>query len=633
MAKATARRAAVVLWLVAAPWLLLPDLWPGATPPAAGVLVLLWPLLYLANGRRLPRTSLDAYLLVFLTLTAIAFFVSPLPAVSLPKLLVILLGAHGYYVLFTWLRSDRDATMLLWGLAAAGTAVALAGPFMLLWPMRQLFNLQIITSRIPHLSGSFFLHHNEWAGTLVFLLPFAIALWRRGGAQRWLGLAATGIIIAALLLSQSRNALVAGVILVVVMARWGRLSPVAFRRLGAILALSLLAVLAPARFDFDRLSGWIALADITSKSGASTAASWVTRLEIWQAGAGIVGDYPLWGAGLYTFDAVSRANYPFDLIGPLFPMTHAHNLLLQSGASYGWPGLLTVALLWTAVLVLLWRAATANSSSRQWAATLAAAVIAYLTFNILDTITLGQKPGVFLWLILGATAALARQVGVVPLPSRLAGLPVALFILLLLSPARSTTLANQALDRIRLGGDTTLDLTPADFANDPRRQGLTFALQGDGAAAREAWHRDPDAAVFLQSQGRLAIEAGDIDGGLAWLNHAVARDPDDARSYFWRATAQEHRGDLAAARDDYDVASRLAREKGFSARWQAQTLFNWGRMLFIHGDADAAVAVYNQAIRLQPDNHWYYRGLGDALKASGDAEGAADAYRAADAAQ
>lgn len=635
------------LWILAVPWLLFPFAAPLLT---ASSLVL---LLFVLVGSQpkgsffsLTQTPINSFVLLFLLLTGVAFLASPLPQVSLPKLTVTILGAITFYLLLPGLKDAQAIERLVSVLAVCAGLVALAGFFTLEWPQRQVIDLQPITDRLPHLSGSFSINYNEMAGTLLIFFPFVLFSLSRGNGRFKKGffLFNMVLLITLLFFTQSRGAIMGVVVILVIWWMWGRIPIRKMLPLVVVVTLVLLFVVLTAGFAVSDALDWLSTLDAGSKQGDVPANSWLTRVEIWQVAGQMVADYPVIGAGLYTFDPVSRANYIYDTILPSFNLTHAHNLLLQTGASLGISGLLSLIGIWVTVLAGLWQASqTDNEQLRRLAAVFAASTVGYLFFNLYDTITFGQKPGLFVWIVLAGSIKLSLPAGKETASSffaskkqqylnagRLASfVPALVLLIMLFSPAFSQNLANLNLDKAYLQSQGTLSVTAADFDADIRRAGMAYYLGGDGSRALATWQIDPESGAYLESQGTIALMAGQRGRAIDWYNLALALEPNSAETYLWRGVANEERGTLGLAEADYHRAVEFSAVSVVDNSTKAYIYFRLGNLLARKGDWQKAADAFAQTIIYQPDEAWYHRLLGDALTALGDERGAAAAYQRA----
>ena len=572
----------------------------GAT---AVVLLVLLALLLRTCVRRLPSTVLNVPLLLYLVFATLACVVSPLRADALQRLIILFLGIVVFYLLVGWLqnRPDRIA-MVARSLALLGAAVALGSLFVVEWPSRHLFDVTFLTSRLPHLSGPLAAHANGMAGLLLLLLPLAVLAWKEQASRRrrLLWAVPLAVICLTFLLTQSRNGWLALLVAGGAALLWQRrrFAPVAVLLLFLVFLPFLVAQLPP--------SSSLALAldkiDATTKAGSAANQSWLGRLEMWAAATKMMADYPLLGAGLYTFEPVSRANYVYEVVRPEFPINQAHNLFLHTGAGLGWPGWLAAVVLWLSLVYGLWRASgRAPAPMRPLGRALGASILGYLSFNTWDVLALEQRAGLLIWLVVGlAVAYTASYAGSVP-GRRLRLLQTApLLLFLLLLPALPRNLAHLRLDRVRLGGGAAGVLQPGEMS-DPRRQALVYYLQGRPSAARLRWAHDPQAVPFLINQGQQAYIEREETAAVGWYEQALALDSTAAAAYYWRGLAYEALAQHNMALADYRRTVALAEdEKVYAVPLTAAAWDRQGRLLAQRGAWQAAAEAFVRASTLAP---------------------------------
>jgi len=233
---------------------------------------------------------------------------------------------------------------------------------------------------------------NQLAGFLVMLVPFLIAALILRVPARWLGAAALVVAVTGIVLTFSRSALVA--LLVV---------PLFFLRVRWTLVLApfaaVLLVLSAPDVLTERFS-------TLSADGTDIA----TRVDFWRAGITIFVEHPLLGVGPGGYaEAYSEARLPGKqfLPGTLFePPPHAHNLLINTGAEQGLLGLSALVALIAGALAVAGRA---RIGSTIWAVTLGRAGLgstaAFLIHNSFDVTLLETTGTVFLALLGLVTAA------------------------------------------------------------------------------------------------------------------------------------------------------------------------------------------------------------------------------------
>jgi putative inorganic carbon (HCO3(-)) transporter len=146
-------------------------------------------------------------------------------------------------------------------------------------------------------------------------------------------------------------------------------------------------------------------------SGGSAVNSWEGRLEIWSRALYGISDFPLTGIGMGTFRRVIHILYPLFLIPPERDLGHAHNHLLQTALDLGLPGLIAYLALWFALAAAAWRAWRQTSSLwlRALVTGLAASLLAYFVYGMLDAVALGARPGFIFWILVGLAVSVYRQ--------------------------------------------------------------------------------------------------------------------------------------------------------------------------------------------------------------------------------
>ena len=248
---------------------------------------------------------------------------------------------------------------------------------------------------------------------VVLLQMVASGLWRLLGKTFWLALWL--FFAGGLLLTQSRAGLLAAAVgtLVVLLCTWRQ--PDGWLRLvgGLFLILFLVgmgySLLAIEYRDF--FQGAVTTLDSTSQKMVNTA-SFSGRLIIWQRALHGIADQPLTGMGLAAFDQIAHEPYPLAGFIP-GDIHHAHNLFLQTGLDFGLPGMilfLAIVVLAATSLISLYRAVPPDGQLSVWAIAMLGCFVAFLLYNLLDALTLGARPAVALWFLLGLALSARRQV-------------------------------------------------------------------------------------------------------------------------------------------------------------------------------------------------------------------------------
>ncbi len=392
-------------------------------PWALGVLLLFWPLRWLAYRRFTQRTPADWPIVGLALLVPVTLWATALPEVTQPQVLRLLVGMGWYYALANAPLSFSLAANRLRGLrwlAAALAALCLGlSAFALIsvdWSSNN--KLPFIPARLYTLFPQWVTdtaNANVMGGSVLILLAAVSGLLLFAGRPlRWFeglwyalaALAGVGVLV----LTQSRGAVLAlglsGVLLVVLRWRWGWLAAlvsavglvVAFNIVGATPLINLL----------------VSSATLGGVDG---------RVEVWSRAIYMVQDFPFTGVGMGSYGRVADLLYPFFLYAP-GKVQHAHNLLLQIAVDLGIPGLVCWLAAWMLVLAT---AAQVYRRGRQlgqrwlagWGAGLLAAQVALLAHGMVDAVTWGMvRPAPFVWALWGLTAAACAVVAELPAHNR-----------------------------------------------------------------------------------------------------------------------------------------------------------------------------------------------------------------------
>ena len=411
----------------------------------------LWIVAWLAGREPLPRTPLNAALLLMFFMVLVSLWATYDIAVSLPKIGGMVLGMGVFFAVAREAERPRGWILSLLAFLGIGLGIATLGVFGTSWLTSKITLFDPITARLPRFitglqgaeSG---FHPNEVAGTLIWVLPLMMAIsvalfiftrppknedaraqrkdwqekmrgWRLVGVTI-LCLAATFFVAAVFLLSQSRGGYIGlaltlpVLILIALPPRWRRYSLIAL----VVLAI-VLGFLVASRWEAARI--WVT----GSNQAADPALSLNTlegRLEVWSRAIYGIQDFPFTGMGMNTFRKVVPVLYPLFRIGPDIDIGHAHNEFLQAALDLGIPGLIAFLALYIGAFWMLtdvWRATrhpplnTEHWSlvTRSLALGLGGGLLAHLLYGLTDTVALGAKPGVLFWMLLGLIAGLRRQ--------------------------------------------------------------------------------------------------------------------------------------------------------------------------------------------------------------------------------
>ena len=451
-----------ILLVLAAPFLLFPS---PSRSLALFVVPGLWLLAWLAGREPLPRTPLNAALLLVFFMVLVSLWATYDIVYSLPKISGMVLGIGIFFAVAREAGRPRGQLLSLLAFLGIGLGIAALGVIGTSWASSKITFLEPILARLPTLiqglqGAETGLHPNEVAGALIWVLPLMITIsaalfflpryqhrpafgagknedaraqrkdwrekmrgWRLVGVTI-LCLAATFFVAAVFLLSQSRGGYVGlaltlpVLILIALPPRWRWYS----LALLALLAI-VLGILLASRGEAVR--AWLTGSDLASDPALSLN-TLEGRLEIWSRAIYGIQDFPFTGMGMNAFRKVVPVLYPLFLIGPDIDIGHAHNEFLQAALDLGIPGLIAFLALYIGafwMLVDVWRATRhpplntehcevpegGSLVTRFLALGLGGGLLAHLLYGLTDAVALGAKPEVLFWMLLGLIAGLRRQ--------------------------------------------------------------------------------------------------------------------------------------------------------------------------------------------------------------------------------
>jgi putative inorganic carbon (HCO3(-)) transporter len=406
-----------VLLLAALPFLLFPNFSPFGTLATFCILILveLVPLFF--RWRPLPLAQpFDLIFLIWLLFIGLSIVVTADTDLTLSKASGVLLGIALWRYLgravkrpFHWYLA-----LVFWGLLGAGfiglgvlSADWITKNNFIAPLVEQLPNVQL---SLPGLEDGA-AHPNQIAGTLLFFFPLlwstllgfwpSTSLWRR---ILLLGLSITAT--AVLILTQSRSGWLAGAASIYsLLLLWTAVLPKSHPQQKRLLsATGVLTVVGIGLFFYigpERIfSFW---QDPAQETALGSFGSLGFRQEVWRWTVVMLQDFPFTGIGLGSFQRVIRRLYPV-MVDPGYPITHAHNVYLQTAVDYSLFGLIIYLALIGILLAMLWQTARQLPRWRPFALGFAASLIAYHVYGLGDV--LDSKTNLVIWIMYGLITAL-----------------------------------------------------------------------------------------------------------------------------------------------------------------------------------------------------------------------------------
>lgn len=399
--------------LLAAPFLAMPQAFPGLTIAALLALAAVWAFSILTA--REPASPFDILLALWSVALVIGILVTADPGETLNKAANLILGLGIWRFLVIAVRTRQALAtavgaflLLCLGFSLIGLATATELP--------KIPALTVLNPFYEHpLSGLIGLrtHPNQLAGLICLYWPLLVSLTfapppgRQSRRWRILFAAMTLLATLILILTQSRGGWIAASVgLFSLMAMWGLAMPRSGSRkvlrlalIGwALLALLALAAIGPARLQ----ETW---SNPPQETAVGTLLTLDYRKQLWPWAITAVQDFPYTGVGLGAFRQVVFRLYPLTL-SPGQDVGHAHNIFLQTALDVGLPGLIVyLALLFVAGAVG-WRVARREAGLRSISLGLLAGLIMVHVFGLADALALGSRPGAMFWYSLGLLAAM-----------------------------------------------------------------------------------------------------------------------------------------------------------------------------------------------------------------------------------
>lgn len=347
---------------------------------------------WLALGRWIPETRVNALIALLLAMTAVGFLISSARDLAVLTAAPLIAGVTLFFYLTDRLNTTRDFSIATRGLALLGLALALAAP------------LTTDASPSPYLGTTTFAVYaalprifnnsnpNIVAGGLAILAPFALALIvQKSWGWRVVGAAAFAAMGFSILLLDSRGALFA---LGLGVAVWATLYQ---RWVLPLIPLGLIAVLTANQI----LQGPSVAQFVFGQIGTPKGGTLIERQTMWAQAALLIRASPFFGIGLGAYPRIAPFTFPYSPQDPGPSPNHVHNTFFQVALDTGVAGAVSFIALLFSGIYFAWRAYRAGIE-RDTAIALLAAFTIVLVHGLGDTIVWGTaKTGLFFWILQG----------------------------------------------------------------------------------------------------------------------------------------------------------------------------------------------------------------------------------------
>lgn len=395
-------------------------------PPRGLVLLVLVWLVYAALAGRLSvPTPIDLPVLSLVGLGFLSLTISVDWALTLPKVLGLILGAAIFFGLVNFIRGPHNLKLILFGLLVLSLGIAVLGMVGTDWSVDKIFELPQVYQRLPQLvtdtprsTDDGKINANIMGGGLTLLVPLLASLvWGRAGKnitdklfnKAWLNvttrlafsallLLALALVSGTLLLTQSRGALLGTAVGLLALAIWKD------RRFLWVLPLLLVNLIL-----FLQAYPAADLADFLLVIDARGGVTVPIRLEFWQRSLRLIQDFPFTGTGIGTFGVLVSFFYPFASGGEVY-ITQAHNMILAVAVDLGLPALVLYTALLSSFFFMIFRSIKkATPLVRALLMGVACGMLAHQVFGIMDAFMIGSKLGGIMWIYYGLAAAIYVQ--------------------------------------------------------------------------------------------------------------------------------------------------------------------------------------------------------------------------------
>ncbi|MCL5951119.1 MAG: O-antigen ligase family protein [Chloroflexi bacterium] len=398
---------------------------PAFVPVFAAIPVL-WMLRWRSKGRLTKPTPFDWPIVFLLVMLIVSLLASADPNASLPKFSGVLFGVSVFYAVLNRVQSEWDVMFLSIAIVVLGALIAIVGLLGTQWiasgkilPSELYLRLPRLITNIPGTAHGW-IQPNEVGGSLAWVIPFSLVLLAESLTHRvdltrpdehsrvgfLLGRTSLSFIVVftsvVLLITQSRSAMFGvalsiAAFLAVYSWRFRVTAMLATAGLGMFLIFALTRGMGiPNQVGSTMTGGSIGTLDLSG------------RQEVWEHATYAIRDFPFTGLGLNMFDPVTKLLYPYSRVGPDFQLTHAHDIYLQVAVDLGLPGLVAYIALLSAFAYIVCKLAITGASAytRTVALAVGLGVLAHQIFGLTDAITLGAKPGILFWIMLGLAGGL-----------------------------------------------------------------------------------------------------------------------------------------------------------------------------------------------------------------------------------
>ncbi len=355
-----------------------------------------WAISRLASRTLPARTSVNWLLLLWCAAAVISIAYSTHVPTSLKGLQKMAKVIGLFFVAAEMLRTRQRCLTVVTAMMLGAAVVAMDGLIQVAFGA-DLFYRHVAGGApggLPRLSATFG-HANDFAIYAVTVLPVCLvmALPSTTLRRRWWAWGTVGLLLAALLMTFSRPAVLAvsvsSTVFLLLRRAWKSLAAFA-----AALIIGALCLPAPIREWVAQQPSWLHVI------------AQPLRFEIWQAGVNMIRAHPVFGIGVNLF---VRNYEQYRIPGDTLVAAYGHNHYLQMAAEIGFVGL--GIFVWLLIRTgAVWRRLLGHPSAwvRHLSLGMGCGIVAFLAIGLLESALYSSRTNLFFWLWMGTLHGLAQ---------------------------------------------------------------------------------------------------------------------------------------------------------------------------------------------------------------------------------
>jgi O-antigen ligase len=361
------------------------------------------------TGKAFVHTPVDLPIMIMMLLLPFNLLLSLDLTLTLPHVYKLIGGTVLFYGIVGFLQEKAWFRLSALSIHLLGGVLGLVLLFGTEWPQNTFTWLPFnVSNYLPQLVNPFWksedfkgFNANLAGGILALLLPvpMSYALFGERLWARCTSFIEVGALTFVLLFTHSRGAILAfGVAVLIMLVTYDRRWLVLVTILFIISMLFLLsdgASLTRLPIDPGDMKGGVQGLDM--------------RIELWLRGIYIMQDFPISGIGMGMVEVVLPLLYPTFRIPASAEIHHVHNLYLQMGAEFGYPGLIVTLVLLFVLFAFGWQTVGAARDTNLFplANGLVGVIVVFAVHGLVDVVSCSPKAYLITYALFGVSVGLA----------------------------------------------------------------------------------------------------------------------------------------------------------------------------------------------------------------------------------